>query len=63
MTSNLASDEIIGAWEEGERQPERLRKKLQPLFENHFGAAFMGRVTLIPFMPLKMVNLRKNNKM
>lgn len=59
MTSNFASDEIIDAWAEGERQPEHLRNKLLPLFENHFGAAFMGRVTLIPFMPLKMVNLRK----
>lgn len=59
MTSNLASDEIIGACEEGEREPEHLRKKILPLFESHFGTAFMGRVSLIPFMPLKMVNLRK----
>ena len=59
MTSNLASDEIALAWSEGKREPEYLRSRLLPLFESHFSQAFMGRVSLIPFMPLDTGILKK----
>lgn len=59
MTSNFGIDELTQAWNTGDRKPEHLRKILLPLFERHFSPAFMGRVNLIPFMPLDMESMRK----
>ena len=58
MTSNLASEKIISVWNDGEKNNEKIKEMLLPLFNAHFGAAFMGRANLIPFTPLHTKTLR-----
>ena len=53
MTSNLASAKIIAACEGGETSPEALCELIRPEFEHVFRPALMGRITLIPYLPLK----------
>ncbi|MGS5239888.1 type VI secretion system ATPase TssH, partial [Escherichia coli] len=52
MTSNFASENITNIWNDGETNRDRIKEMLLPLFNEHFGAAFMGRTNLIPFTPL-----------
>ena len=53
MTSNLASAKITAACTEGETSPEALCTLIRPEFEHVFRPALMGRVTLIPYLPLQ----------
>lgn len=53
MTSNLASAKIIAACGKGETSPEALCELIRPEFEHVFRPALMGRITLIPYLPLK----------
>lgn len=53
MTSNLASAKITAACAEGETSPEALCTLIRPEFEHVFRPALMGRVTLIPYLPLQ----------
>ena len=53
MTSNLASAKITTACAEGETSPEALCTLIRPEFEHVFRPALMGRVTLIPYLPLQ----------
>lgn len=53
MTSNLASASLIGAWEKGESAPAALCNIIRPEFERVFSPALMGRITLIPYLPLQ----------
>ncbi|EMR98077.1 hypothetical protein E9211_33100B, partial [Escherichia coli O104:H4 str. E92/11] len=43
MTSNFASENITNIWNDGETNRDRIKEMLLPLFNEHFGAAFMGR--------------------
>ncbi|WP_332301835.1 AAA family ATPase, partial [Escherichia coli] len=58
MTSNFASENITNIWNDGETNRDRIKEMLLPLFNEHFGAAFMGRTNLIPFTPLHSKTLR-----
>ena len=58
MTSNLASEKITSVWNEGEIDKDKIKEMVLPLFKEHFGIAFMGRVNLIPFTPLHTKTLR-----
>ncbi|HDD9276528.1 TPA: type VI secretion system ATPase TssH [Escherichia coli] len=58
MTSNLASEKITSVWNDGEMDNEKIKEKILPLFNDHFGSAFMGRANLIPFTPLHTKTLR-----
>lgn len=53
MTSNLGSSELVTAYTEGERSIEALCNTIRPLFDHVFRPALMGRITLIPFLPLE----------
>lgn len=53
MTSNLASASLVAAWERGEHSPDALSQIIRPEFEQVFSPALMGRMTLIPYLPLQ----------
>ncbi|MEW7314503.1 type VI secretion system ATPase TssH [Buttiauxella gaviniae] len=57
MTSNLASARITSACMEGEVSPEALCDLIRPEFDHVFRPAFMGRVKLIPYLPLQAKTL------
>lgn len=59
MTSNLASEKITSVWDDGKMDNEKIKEMLLPFFNNHFGAAFMGRANLIPFTPLNTKILKE----
>src|SRR5471030_129544 len=59
MTSNLASARITAACAAGETSPEALCTLIRPEFEHVFRPALMGRVTLIPYLPLQPKTLAK----
>lgn len=53
MTSNLASDTLIDSVEQGEQDLGVLTSLIRPEFDQAFSPALMGRMTLIPYMPLQ----------
>lgn len=53
MTSNLASAQLVSAFEKGIHEPETLRSIIRPEFEKVLSPALMGRIVLIPFLPLQ----------
>ncbi|MFQ6247200.1 type VI secretion system ATPase TssH [Yersinia enterocolitica] len=59
MTSNLASHQLMAAWESGEKSTDNIVDLIFPIFYDFFQPAFMGRVNLIPFMPLTHSSLKK----
>jgi len=59
MTSNLASAKITTACAAGDVSPEALCALIRPEFEHVFRPALMGRVTLIPYLPLAPKTLAK----
>ncbi|EEC8626939.1 type VI secretion system ATPase TssH [Escherichia coli] len=58
MTSNLASEKITSLWNEDEFNKEKIKEVILPFFNEHFGAAFMGRTNLVPFSPLHTKTLK-----
>ncbi|HHT0302648.1 type VI secretion system ATPase TssH [Raoultella planticola] len=63
MTSNLASSQLLAAWDSGEKSMKNIEQLIRPVFDDFFKPAFMGRVNLIPFMPLTNISLKKIIKM
>lgn len=59
MTSNLASASITSAWECGEHSPDALSQLIRPELEKVFNPALMGRLRLIPYLPLQPDALAK----
>jgi type VI secretion system protein VasG len=59
MTSNLGSASLTSAFDAGERSPEILCDLIRPEFEKVFSPALMGRITLIPYLPLQPDKLKK----
>lgn len=53
MTSNLASATLVAAVERGEQNIDTLISLIRPEFEQVFSPALMGRMTLIPYIPLQ----------
>jgi len=59
MTSNLASDLIMKACEDGELpSQERLLELIRPALQKHLKPALLGRMTVVPFYPLGSEVLR-----
>jgi type VI secretion system protein VasG len=59
MTSNLGADEMIDACQEkNDIGPEELRKLIHPFLINHFKAALLARIRIIPFYPLNQEALK-----
>lgn len=59
MTSNLASAQIVTSCASGESSPEVLCELIRPEFERAFRPALMGRIKLIPYLPLQPKVLAK----
>lgn len=59
LTSNLASASLTAAFEAGEQDIEQLSNLIRPEFEQQFSPALMGRMTLIPYLPLQAEALEK----
>lgn len=61
LTSNVGSDIISGVCADAETMPddEGLVKVLQPALLKVFPAAFLGRVTVIPYLPLADTSLQQ----
>ncbi|QTL01715.1 type VI secretion system ATPase TssH [Aquabacter sp. L1I39] len=61
MTSNAASDQIARLCADPFTAPEPavLAEALRPELSKHYKAAFLGRVTLVPYLPLSEGVLRK----
>lgn len=59
MTSNLASATLTEACDRGEQSPVTLVQLIRPEFERVFTPALMGRMVLIPYLPLQPETLRK----
>ncbi|RMF72728.1 MAG: type VI secretion system ATPase TssH, partial [Planctomycetota bacterium] len=60
MTSNEGSDMVMDMCADGEKPTlEELRKGIQPILEQRFTPAFVGRTTVIPYYPLSPDVLRK----
>jgi type VI secretion system protein VasG len=60
MTSNEGSAMVMEMCADGEEPSlEELRKGIQPILEQRFTPAFVGRTTVIPFYPLSPAVLRK----
>ncbi|RDA61914.1 type VI secretion system ATPase TssH [Hafnia paralvei] len=58
MTSNLASRQLVSAYNSGEHDPETLCSIIRPEFENVLTAALMGRITLLPYLPLQQCEIK-----
>lgn len=61
MTSNAATDTIMGLCADEETMPtvEGLTEALHPELLNTFKPAFLGRMTIVPYLPLKDEILRQ----
>lgn len=66
LTSNLASDLVMASCEAGETDQDALTKLIRPEFDNFFRPALMGRLHLIPYLPVigetlaKIIRLKLN---
>ncbi len=53
MTSNLGSDIVAALFEDGEKPaPEEVLEALRPALSQFFRPALLGRMTIVPFMPI-----------
>ncbi|EQA1624840.1 type VI secretion system ATPase TssH [Enterobacter asburiae] len=52
LTSNLADDVIMAAGEQESVDIDELTQRIRPEFSHVFPAAFMGRLTLLPYLPI-----------
>jgi len=60
MTSNEGSNMVMEMCGGGERPSlDEMRQAMQPILEQRFTPAFIGRTTVIPFYPLSAAVLRK----
>lgn len=59
LTSNLAGELIMKTWNTGECSLDQLDNIIRPEFERIFTPALMGRMTLIPYLPLQQEELEE----
>jgi type VI secretion system protein VasG len=60
LTSNLASDMIMQAFDDPERpKAEDVAKAVRPMLSDHFKPALLARMTIVPFAPLPKDVLRE----
>lgn len=53
MTSNLASSSLVQSVDKGNTDIEALTELIRPEFDRRFKPALMGRVSLIPYLPVQ----------
>ncbi len=59
MTSNLASDQIIDMWSSEEEYDSRtIVESVRPTLSRHFQPALLGRMKILPFMPLGVEEMK-----
>jgi type VI secretion system protein VasG len=60
LTSNLASDLVMQAFDDPERpKAEDVAKAIRPVLSDHFKPALLARMTIVPFAPLPKDVLRE----
>lgn len=59
MTSNLASESLVATYNSGEHNPDKLCDIIRPEFEQALSPALMGRITLLPYLPLQTCEIKK----
>lgn len=59
LTSNLASEQIMAASEQADVTSEALCALIRPEFDRVFRPALMGRVQLIPYLPIRGESLQQ----
>lgn len=59
LTSNLGSEQIMAACEQQEITSEALCAQIRPEFDRVFRPALMGRVQLIPYLPIQGESLKQ----
>ncbi|HAH9619854.1 TPA: type VI secretion system ATPase TssH [Escherichia coli] len=63
MTSNLAASQLNDLWISGDKSISNILSVIRPIYDDFFQPAFMGRVNLIPFLPLSQDSLKRITKM
>ncbi|HCN8740075.1 TPA: AAA family ATPase, partial [Escherichia coli] len=63
MTSNLAASQLNDLWISGDKSISNILSVIRPIYDDFFQSAFMGRVNLIPFLPLSQDSLKRITKM
>jgi type VI secretion system protein VasG len=59
MTSNLASDQIIDMWNgQEDPDPAMIVSGIRPTLSSHFQPALLGRMKILPFMPLGVEEMK-----
>src|SRR5690606_6838982 len=54
LTSNVGSERIVELCRNGgQPDPETLVEALRPELLRHFSAAFLGRLVIVPYLPLR----------
>lgn len=59
LTSKVAAEKMSACSDEEKADITTLASHLQPEFEMYFRPAFMGRVTLLPYLPLQKESMQK----
>ncbi|WGK60104.1 type VI secretion system ATPase TssH [Pantoea sp. SS70] len=59
LTSNLASDKLVAAAAQADITIDELCKVIRPDFDDFFRPALMGRIQLIPYLPLSQESLEQ----
>jgi type VI secretion system protein VasG len=52
LTSNLASERIAALWASGVTDADRIEREIRPTLAAHFAPALLGRMTVVPYLPL-----------
>lgn len=63
MTSNLAASQLNDLWISGDKSISNILSVIRPIYDDFFQPAFIGRVNLIPFLPLSQDSLKRITKM
>ncbi|MEO5931495.1 MAG: AAA family ATPase, partial [Candidatus Kapaibacterium sp.] len=59
LTSNIGTDEIMRAGSNGGADPDALVELVRPELLKHFKPAFLGRLVVIPYLPLGDPEIRE----
>lgn len=59
LTSNLATDEIMKAYEQEDITAEEVVSQIRPVLSEHFKPALLARMTVVPYAPIAASVMRR----
>ncbi|MFW5921456.1 MAG: AAA family ATPase, partial [Polyangiales bacterium] len=59
LTSNLATDEIMKAYEKEDATAEQVVEQIRPILSDHFKPALLARMTVVPYAPIAASTMRQ----